>query len=227
MVFKKYMKYFYFIAINWNPVLALVTMIHEIKGEKKYNIDTIDLVTFSNLTLKDENLEHATSYQAANYFLLQEAFRFLQRNKVDGNFVDFGCGKGRAMVVAAYYGFKEIIGIDFAKDLCDVAEQNIEKIREKFPGVNFTVLWNDAVNYTIDEDDKVFFFFNPFDESIMLQVAKNILKSLRDHPRQAYVIYMNPVHDDIFLSAGFEQVFYIKKLTYLELSIFYLDAIEN
>ncbi|CAN5374564.1 hypothetical protein BH20BAC1_BH20BAC1_25680 [soil metagenome] len=227
MVFKKYMKYFYFIATNWNPVLALVTMIHEIQGEKKYNIDTVDLVTLSNLTLKDENLEHATRYQAANYYLLQKAFGFLQGNKVSGNFVDFGCGKGRAMVVAAYSGFKEIIGIDFAKDLCDAAEQNIEKIREKFPGVNFTVLWNDAVNYAIDEGDKVFFFFNPFDESIMLQVAKNILKSLRDHPRQAYVIYMNPVHDDIFLSAGFEQVFYIKKLTYLELSIFYLDAMEN
>ena len=57
------------------------------------------------------------------------------------------------------------------------------------------------------------FFYHPMGE------VKNILSSLKEHERKIYVIYANPVHKEIFLSAGFEEDFYLKKLHYLELSI--------
>ena len=65
----------------------------------------------------------------------------------------------------------------------------------------------------------VFFFFNPFDEVVMLQVVKNILSSLKENDRKIYVVYINPLHKEIFLSAGFIEEYYLMKMKYLELSI--------
>jgi hypothetical protein len=53
----------------------------------------------------------------------------------------------------------------------------------------------------------------------MLKVVKNILLSLKEKPRKIYIMYVNPVHKEIFLSAGFEEEYYLRKLYYLELSI--------
>jgi hypothetical protein len=53
----------------------------------------------------------------------------------------------------------------------------------------------------------------------MLPVVKNILGSLKENPRKIYVVYLNPLHKEIFLSAGFKEEYYFKKMEYLELSI--------
>ena len=75
------------------------------------------------------------------------------------------------------------------------------------------------VNYKIKKEQNVFFFFNPFDEVVMLKVVKNILASLKEKSRKVYIMYVNPVHKEIFLSAGFKEEYYKRKLQYLELSI--------
>jgi hypothetical protein len=214
-----YLKYFYFIARNWNVRLAAFTVYHEIKGEKKYQLETVKVDTLQNQKIKSGNLKHASIYQATNYFLIEHAFDFLKNEEVNLHLVDYGSGKGRIMVVAAYYGFKKITGIDFSKSLCHEAEINIEKIKLGFPSVDFEIICDDAVNYSIKNDDTVFFFFNPFDEVVMLQVVKNILASLKKNERKIYVVYVNPLHQEIFLSAGFEEEYYFKKMEYLEFVI--------
>ncbi|MEP6583575.1 MAG: class I SAM-dependent methyltransferase [Ginsengibacter sp.] len=219
MSIKYYLKYFYFIGSNWNFKLALFTVIKEIKGEKKYDLDTIELDRLKGLSVYGDNLAHASIYQGANYFLLEKAFDYLQEIKGNQCIVDFGCGKGRVLVVAAYYGFKKITGIEFARALCVAAERNIAKVQSLFPSTQFKVICDDAINYKIEDDQNVFFFFNPFDEVIMLAVAKNILKSLKENSRHIFIVYLNPLHKEIFLSAGFEEEYYLKKMEYLELSI--------
>lgn len=214
-----YLKYFLFINSNWNFRLAFFTVWNEIKGEKKYNIHTVALDRLSTLTIKGDNLSHASIYQGANYFLLEKAFGYLASIHANKNIVDFGCGKGRVLAVAAHYGYTKITGIDFAKALCVAAEQNIQRVKANFPSVQFTIICDDAVNYKIAPDENVFFFFNPFDEVVMLQVVKNILQSLRQSPRHVTIVYLNPLHKEIFLSAGFEEEYYLRRLEYLELSI--------
>jgi hypothetical protein len=219
MHFKKYFTYFYFIGINWNFRLALFTIIHEIKGERKYGIDSIKINRLKTLPVKGENKSHASIYQGANYFLLEKAFDYLREINVKGSFVDYGSGKGRVMAVAAFHGFKKITGIDFAASLCAQAKENLNKLQPQFPQTKFTIVCDDAVNYRIQKEDSIFFFFNPFDEIIMLKVVKNMLQSLKENSREIYVVYMNPLHKEIFLSAGFVEEYYLMKMEYLELSI--------
>lgn len=223
MNFKNYLKYFFFITTNWNLRLAFFTIFQEIKGEKKYQIDSIEIDRLNNLTVKGENKEYASIYQGANYFLLEKSFDYLRENNATGSIVDFGSGKGRILAVAAFYGFKKITGIDFVAALCEKAKENIKKIKPLFPNTEFSIMYMDAVNYEIRNDDSIFFFFNPFEETIMLKVVKNILKSLKEQPRIIYVVYINPIFKEIFLSANFQEIFYLKKMEYLELSILSLS----
>ena len=205
--------------MNWNFPLAFFSIYHEIKGEKKYTLDTIELDRLKSITVKGNNLDHASIYQACNYYILEKGFDYLRSINENKNITDFGCGKGRAMIVAAHYGFNDITGIDFAKALCNAAEQNIKNIEILYPSVNVKIICDDVVNYKIEKDQTVFFFFNPFDEVVMLKVAKNILSSIKENERKIYIMYANPVHKEIFLSAGFKEEYYLKKLQYLELSI--------
>ncbi|MEO8721562.1 MAG: class I SAM-dependent methyltransferase [Ginsengibacter sp.] len=211
-----YLKYFYFIAKNWNIRLAIFTIYHEITGERKYRIKTVEVDNFKHQIIESDNLKHASIYQGTNYFLIERAFEYLRNEHANNSLVDYGSGKGRILVVAAHYGFKKITGVEFSQAFCEEAKNNIGKIQPFFPSTDFKVICEDAVNYSIKNNDTVFFFFNPFDEVIMLRVVKNILSSIKKNQRKIYVVYVNPLHEEIFLSAGFEEEYYYKRMNYLE-----------
>ena len=218
-----YLKYFYFISKNWNPWLAAFTVYHEIKGERKYDINTIKINMLRDERIESENLSHASIYQASNYYLIEKAFDYLGNEKVNSGLLDYGCGKGRILIVAAHYGFRSITGIDFSRHFCIEAEANVEKIASKFPGTEFNVICADAAFYKIENYQNTFFFFNPFDEVVLLKVVKNMLSSLKEFPRKIFVVYINPLHKEIFLSAGFEEEYFFKKMEYLEFCILYKE----
>lgn len=219
MSFFCYIDYFFFIAKNWNVRLAFFSISQEVKGEKKYKINTLKIDNLKHQKVENLNLSHASIYQGSNYYLIEKAFEYLKNENANKSLVDFGSGKGRILVVAAYYGFKNITGIDFVESLCKEAERNIEKKKALFPATNFKIICGDAANYTIENDANVFFFFNPFDEVIMLPVVKNILLSFRNNPRKIYVVYLNPLYKEIFLSAGFKEEYFVRKMEFLEFSI--------
>ncbi len=213
-----YLRYFFFITFNWNPRLAWFTVYHEIRGEKKYGINTSRLNSLKKLTLKG-NIDEAEIYQGTNYFLLEHLFEKLQSLGANNNIIDFGSGKGRVLVVAAFYGFKKITGIEFGKELCIEARKTINNVQQKFPEKIFNVIYANAADYEIADDTNVFFFFNPFSEKVMLAVVKNILLSLKKSSRTVYVVYINPLHKEIFMSAGFEEIYFFQKLFYIQASI--------
>ena len=178
MALLSYLKYFYFIGSNWNFRLACFTIYHEIKGEKKYQINTITIDKLRNASIQSDNIRHASIYQGVGYYSLQKAFSYLKEINANNNLADFGSGKGRVLAVAAWYGFHNITGVDFSRTLCNDAEKNIALIKPLYPETVFKIICEDAVNYKIEKDTNVFFFFIPFDELVILPVVKNILHSI-------------------------------------------------
>lgn len=214
-----YIRYFIYIAWNWNIQLALFTIYYEIKGERKYGLNTSHLSTLTNLTLTGNNFSHAEMYQGASYFLLENIFARLRTIHQSDVFVDIGCGKGRALSVAVYHGFLRVTGVDFAEELCREAAGNCHKLITKFPNLQYRIIHQDAAEYTFEDNMDVIYFFNPFDETIMQQVVTNLLASLQKRPRALFVIYINPQHKNLFILAGFTEVYYIKKIQYVEACI--------
>jgi len=48
-------------------------------------------------------------------------------------FVDFGAGKGRALLMAAQYPFKRVVGIEISEALCREARRNVARWRAHSP----------------------------------------------------------------------------------------------
>lgn len=211
-----YLKYFFYIAWHWNPIIAIYILFHEIKGEKKYGINTIGIDNLEEL--ESNQLNHATIYMPAIYSMLELVFEKINIAGVN-HLLDIGCGKGRAICVAAAKGCKKVSGIDFSKDLCMDALQNLTIIQQKKPLLLAKIINNDAYTYAIPNDVDCIFLFNPFDDYLMKGVVRNILQSLAAHPRKIKIIYANPLNKSRFIDAGFGEIFYSKKMRYIEVSI--------
>lgn len=211
-----HIKYFFYIASNWSYKLGWFTLQKEIQGELKYKIDTTAAINLSKLKLKGTQLKHATEYMPVNYFTLEALLERLPDTAKRGTFLDIGCGKGRAMCVAAAYGYNKVEGIDFAKELIDAATNNLERIKKQHPLFTYTLAWGDVHSLVIDEQVSTIFLFNPFDEVLMKQVVRKINNSLAKRPRRFFVLYCTPRFEELFFEEGFDVVFRIKKFNYLE-----------
>lgn len=213
-----FIKYFFYLGFNWNWRIAVIIILQEIKGEKKYGINTTGSDELKSLERKGIDITHASVYMPITYFQLEEIFEVLPRDQRH-NFLDIGSGKGRAMCVAAHHGFSKVTGIDFSTEFCKEATINLEKTFEKVPGFEYKVINNDAAYMEIATDVDCIFFFNPFDTLIMQSVIRNILESLQQKPRPLNIVYANPLDKKLFLAENFEEAYYSKRLKYLELCI--------
>ena len=210
-----FIQYFFYLGINWNWSIAIHILIHEIKGERKYGIHTTGSDELKKIAASGVDISHATVYMPASYVLLEEVFAKLPANQRT-HFLDIGCGKGRALCVAAHKGFDKVTGIDFSKNFCADSEKNLQRTKSKFRSLIYSTITKDAAGVEIPTDVDCIFLFNPFDEIIMKRVTKNIQHSYNKKPRTLHIIYLNPLYKKEFTSIGFKEIFYTCKMKYME-----------
>lgn len=220
-----YLQYFFYLGANWNFRIAFTIILQEIKGEKKYNINTTGADELKSLSKKGIDISHATMYMPISYLLMEKIFSQLPLKQAL-HFLDIGCGKGRAMCVAAHQGYTHITGIDFSKELCEDAIANLNTTKQKFPTLKYEVITKDAMNFDIPGDVDCIFLFNPFDVVIMAAVVFNIMESARQYPREIIIAYANPLYEELFLEEGFTEIFHTKEMKYLEAAILKLPALK-
>ena len=148
-----------------------------------------------DLTLKGDHSDSGTALVSTSVDFLQYVLKTLDTVAVQKpekiSFLDYGSGKGAAIIFAKKLGFEKSIGIEFAKELHECALNNIEKM-----GVTDVMsLHDDAAVFMPPLDTTVIFMFNPFDHKVMHKVADNIAKS--DFLHNCYIIYVNPSASDI------------------------------
>jgi cyclopropane fatty-acyl-phospholipid synthase-like methyltransferase len=116
----------------------------------------------------------------------------------DGVFIDLGSGKGRVLLIAAQYGFQRIIGVEFSPELCEIARENVNVFLGRTQITAQTeVIESDVATFPIDCDYNVFFMYNPFERVVLARFLSNLHSSLLQSPRKIWLIYHNPVDDEI------------------------------
>ncbi len=186
-------------TINEKLVLRMWNGISDYVFDNKYGVETRKSIPLSKLTIKSVNKCNGIDYDPVNYFILRDIFVSLSPCFNRGNFVDFGSGKGRVMLLASQYGFEKIIGVEFSKKLCDICKNNLCKTSEWNERKNKFQIENiDAEKYYPNKNDRVFFFFNPFKGRVLDSVLDNIDASLREHERDIMLIYVMPVQAENF-----------------------------
>lgn len=117
-------------------------------------------------------------------------------------FVDLGAGKGRALLLAARRGFKRIVGVEFARQLVDVAQRNIQAAGPAVAG-RTSIVQHDAGTYELPDEPLVLFMYNPFGGRTMEAVARRTRESLERNPRPLHVVYVVPEQLHAWTQEGF------------------------
>jgi SAM-dependent methyltransferase len=122
-------------------------------------------------------------------------------------FIDLGSGKGRVLLVASDYGFKRVIGVEFAQELHRTANENVE-IYERYTQKpsNIQTICMDATGFPIPEGPVVIFFYSPFKGRIMKEILNNVSKSFAATPREIVLVFYgrNPKSIGLLRATGFE-----------------------
>lgn len=102
-------------------------------------------------------------------------------------FIDIGSGKGKALLLAAAFPFRRIIGVERFPEFHDIAERNLSAV----PRVE--LVCRDAVDYDFPDEPSVVYLFNPFGEELLARLAENIEGSLARAPRSLFIVYYAPI----------------------------------
>jgi hypothetical protein len=208
----KYVSHFFYVAINWNLWMAFFMLYDNIRGAIKYGPNTFAPVDLKNLTITNGDAKKASRYEAVSFYMLEQLFTAFRKISNQNSIIDLGCGKGRMMMVAPHFGFVDIKGIDFAKELCAQAIENMKTIEKKFPQISWKVLNQNVEDYEIDASDSVFFMFNPFKSLVLKKFIKKLDHSCNHFPRTTYFIYASPQDQQILLDNGYAIIYQKQKM---------------
>jgi predicted RNA methylase len=154
--------------------------------DEMLGVDTKGPVGLWHLKIRSDNLQDAIRYEGVNPSIFRKAMSNLAENFSDFTFIDLGCGKGRALLLAKEFGFSQIVGIEFAPELAAVARKNCRQV-----GLQATVLSQDAVQFPFPPGNLVVYLYNPFGPTVLNPVLDHLLESAT---AKCYVMYVNPVH---------------------------------
>lgn len=185
----------------------------EAKNEKIYGINTS--------SIKKSDSTEFFHYQGAGYLILFRIFEYITPQTKHFDFVDIGCGKGRPLFVAEFYGYETLKGIELDKTLIEAAESNAKSYLLKRKTSRIEFIHINALDHNYKNVPTVYFFFNPFNEEVLKKVLEKITTSTNS---ETWFVYMNPRYAQVFTKEKFELVHELKTKRYLEAVIYRLKA---
>lgn len=135
----------------------------------------------------------AVDYVPMGYRALRAAIERLPLHHECATFLDYGAGKGRAVVTAATYPFSRVIGVELSSSLVEIAEQNVRRMKHR-RAQRVDIVQADAGEYVVPDDVNVIYFFNPFRGKVLRQVVSNIRASFAGSPRVMHIVFFNEDH---------------------------------
>lgn len=109
-------------------------------------------------------------------------------------FVDVGCGKGRAMLLALRFPFRRVLGVELSPALAAVAQQNLRTFRApwKQAGLPAEAVAGDATTFPLPDGPLVMFLYHPFAAPVMKRFLAHVQQGAQQEEREIYLLYANP-----------------------------------
>jgi SAM-dependent methyltransferase len=141
-------------------------------------------------------------YQATDSALFESMLSSLPIRFEDFMFIDLGSGKGRTLLMASEFPFRQIMGVEILPELHEVAEENIKKYRSDSQRCHsIQAICADAAAYAFPAEPVLLYLFNPLPAAGLARVISNLDQSLDATPRLVCVLYHNPLLEDVLESS--------------------------
>lgn len=163
--------------------------------DSEYGTDTATTVSVGALDIPNDKLEQANRYEAISPESFDRVVGELFLRHEEYVFVDIGSGKGRALLLASFYPFRRVVGVEISPALTQIAEDNIKTFRDpKQKCKEITALCIDGAAYELPRQNCVLYLYNPFGLQVMRSFVSAVEKSIWNQPRKIFVIYFTPTH---------------------------------
>jgi hypothetical protein len=181
----------------------IVSEIHERwsakQFESKFGIDTAGIdCDPASLGGTGEHLPHANGYESIQHKVFNVRIRAASVDPAHYTFIDYGSGKGRALLLAAEANFQKVIGIEFASRLYELGNRNIALYAIRQPHRLIENLHQDAATFPIPDGEIFLYFYNPFGPTVLRKITRMIAARAAEQDLDCIVAYRNPVHAEVF-----------------------------
>lgn len=194
--------------------LAAYNVVHHILGRKRsadldpfdatYGTETGSVREIGSLDIAaSAAAAHAVRYEPSPSQLIQAEIDRLPIDHERFAFIDFGSGKGLALLVASGFPFKDVIGIEFSRELHEVAVQNIARLPpDIIRAGSVRSIHGDAASFEPPLCDLVCYFYNPFGPTVITPVVERLAQHHAQRGYRVFVIYVDPRHREVFEEIG-------------------------
>jgi hypothetical protein len=167
----------------------------DVEYDWEYRVDT----TSATVNWRDRLLGVFHSpYQPTEPALFHEMLAALAIDFADFTFIDLGSGKGRTLLMASEHPFRKILGVELLPELDRIAQENLKKYKsETQKCFQLESCCGNACEFTFPPEPMVLYLFNPLPKAGLSRVIANLERSLQINPRKVFVLYHNPLHDEV------------------------------
>ncbi len=166
--------------------------------------DRYDLSTAQSLEVSDAAIDNPVARANAILYVptLEPVMRHILRSASTRflfdktSFVDFGCGKGRALILAAQLPFQEVIGVEVSPVLSRVASANVSKylahptVEPKCRKVRVECV--SALDFEFPDTDLFIYMYRPFVGRVFTGVADRMLEFCATKGRRIWLALSCP-----------------------------------
>lgn len=170
--------------------------------DRRHNVDTAGLYSFDPATVVGGTVANCNYYEPIPPAELRRLIDGLDIHHDSFIFVDVGSGRGRALLVAAEYPFRRVVGVEFAREFHEAARANIRTYRGPRRCREVDSIHEDATRYVWPEEPAVLFFYSPFQPPLLRTVLGSLLESLRRAPRPTWIVYGSGIPECIEIMRG-------------------------
>jgi len=170
--------------------------------DQEYGTDTDGTRDIGSLdVIESVAARYAVRYEPSSPQLVRAELEKLNIDFRRFTFVDFGSGKGRVLLVAASFPFKEVVGVEFSRELHEIALENIARLPASAARAGGILsIQDDARALELPKSDLVCYFYNPFGPPVITQVAARLMSHYELHGHRVIIIYHDPRHREVFES---------------------------
>jgi Putative methyltransferase len=172
--------------------------------DTEHGVDTSGLIGGVHLASNHPNDIFTTAYCAIPPSRLRAMLdRWLaippERPLTDYTFIDIGCGKGRAVMLASQLPFKEVIGVELNPSLAQTAITNLKIWHSTGnPTCPARIVNDDATTLILPTTPCIIYLYNPFSTIMMQRLIQHLDQTFTAHPHPLDILYFTPDSGHLF-----------------------------
>jgi hypothetical protein len=169
----------------------------------EFGVRTSGLVAGRHLSDGQRHSRHATAYYAVAPSVFRGMIVRWRRCRpaapIDQfTLIDLGAGMGRALLLAAEYPFRAVVGVEFHPTLARIGRRNLALWRAAGRArAPMRMIFRDAAQFELPSGPCVAFLFNPFGAPVLRRVLQNWSGQLAGRSGQLDILYVNNEQENV------------------------------